>query len=79
MFLSLLYRHTSLGVWASHVCFRPYFHRVQSRGEMNLVVLKTVFTESHGKQAHSRILKSESLEGKVLALVFYNSTPDSMV
>lgn len=44
------------------------------------VVLKTVFTESYGKQAHSRILKSESLEGKVLALVFYKiSTPDSMV
>lgn len=46
MFLSLLYRHTSLGVWTSHVCFRPYFLCVQSRGEMNLVVLKTVFTES---------------------------------
>lgn len=56
-------------------------------GEMNSVVLKSVLTESYGNllqstdaQAQNRTIKSESLEGKALAFVFYKiSTLDSIV
>lgn len=87
MFLSWLYWHTATGAWASHFYFGPYFLPVKPGGEMNSVVLKPVLTESYGNllqstdaQAQNRTIKSESLEGKALAFVFYKiSTLDSIV